>query len=154
MNKAFLPLAGALLALANAAWAQAPAAASTAMPPTMFPFVLPWDDAAPGTITDVSFLNARPAGVNGEIVPRNGHFVESKTGKRIRFIGTNFAAKDAFPTHADAEKVATRIAKLGINLVRLHHMDNSDWGQDASIWDYAYPDRQHIDAASLTSWII
>ena len=70
----------------------------------MFPFVLPWDDAAPGTITDVSFLNAKPAGVNGYIVPKNGHFVESKTGKRVRFLGTNFAAKNAFPSHADAEK--------------------------------------------------
>ncbi len=115
----------------------------------MFPFVIPWDDASPGTITDVSFLNAKPAGVNGYVVARNGHFVETNTGKRIRFLGTNFAAKDAFPSHADAEKVAARIAKLGINLVRLHHMDNSDWGQDASIWDYAYKDRQHLSAVQL-----
>ncbi len=150
MNKALFPLAGALLSLVHAAWAQAPAAPVKAVtPPAMFPFVLPWDDAAPGTITDVSFLNDKPAGVNGGIIARNGHFVESKTGKRVRFLGTNFAAKAAFPSHADAEKVAARIAKLGINLVRLHHMDNRDWGQDASIWDYSYKDRQHIDAAQL-----
>ncbi len=115
----------------------------------MFPFVLPWDDSTPGTITDVSFLNAKPAGVHGCIVAENGHFVETNTGKRVRFLGVNFAAKDAFPSHADAEKVAARIAKLGINLVRLHHMDNSDWGQDASIWDYSYKDRQHLDAVQL-----
>ena len=149
MNKTFFPLAGALLSLAGAAWAQTPAAPVTAAPPTMFPFVLPWDDAAPGTITDVSFLNAKPAGVNGFIMPQSGHFVESRTGKRVRFLGTNFAAKCAFPSHADAVKVAARIAKLGINLVRLHHMDNSNWGQDASIWDYSYKDRQHIDAVQL-----
>ena len=115
----------------------------------MFPFVLPWDDASPGTLTDVSFLNAKPAGVHGYIIARNGHFVETNTGKRIRFLGTNFAGKDAFPSHADAEKVAARIAKLGINIVRLHHMDNSDWGQNASIWDYAYKDRQHLSAVQL-----
>jgi len=149
MNNALFPLAGALLTLAGAAWAQTPAAPATATPPAMFPFVLPWDDAAPGTITDVSFLNARPAGVNGYLVPKNGHFIESKTGTRVRFIGTNFAAKAAFPSHADAEKVAARLAKLGINLVRLHHMDNSDWGAGQNIWDLSYKDRQHIDPAQL-----
>jgi len=151
MNKALFPLTGALLALAHAVWAQAPAAPvnANATPPTTFPFVLPWDDAAPGTITDVSFLNAKPAGVNGDIVPKNGHFVESKTGKRIRFLGTNFAAKSAFPSHADAEKVAARIAKLGINLVRMHHMDNTGWGPGATLWDTTVKDRQHIDPAQL-----
>ena len=115
----------------------------------MFPFVLPWDDAAPGTITDVSFLNAKPAGVNGYIVPKNGHFVESKTGRRVRFLATNFAALQAFPSHADAAKVAARIAKLGINLVRLHHMDNPGWGIGSTLWDVRYPDRQHIDPVQL-----
>ena len=149
MNNALFPLAGALLSLAGAAWAQTPAAPPVAPAPAMFPFVLPWDDAAPGTITDVSFLNAEPAGVNGYITPKNGHFVESRTGRRIRFLGTNFAANSAFPSHADAEKVAARIAKLGINLVRLHHMDNDGWGTGTSLWDTSVKDRQRIDPAQL-----
>ena len=153
MNKLSFPmLLPALLALAAL-----PAAAQVSAPPLpvntsearMFPFVIPWDDASPGTLTDVSFLNAKPAGVHGYIIAKNGHFTETNTGKRVRFLGTNFVAKNAFPSHADAEKVAARIAKLGINLVRLHHMDNSDWGQSASIWDYAYKDRQRLDAAQL-----
>ena len=28
-------------------------------------------------------------------------------------------------------------------------MDNVDWGQDSSIWDYSYKDRQHISTAQL-----
>ena len=144
MNKALFPLAALLLSFAGAAHAQAPAA-----PPALFPFVLPWDDAAPGTATDVSFLNARPAGVNGYIMARGGHFVESKTGKRVRFLGTNFAAKSAFPSHADAVRVAARIAKLGINLVRLHHMDNDSWGTGTTLWDARFKDHQHIDPAQL-----
>ena len=143
-----LPLLAVLLAL-TPALSVPPASAQAAPVPARFPFVLPWDDASPGTITDVSFLNAKPAGVHGYIAARNGHFVETNTGKRVRFLGVNFAARDAFPSHADADKVAARIAKLGINIVRLHHMDNSDWGQDASIWDYAYKDRQHLSAAQL-----
>ncbi len=143
MSKTLLPLA-ALLALAGPAAAQAPANAA----PT-FPFVLPWDDAAPGTVTDVSFLNAKPAGVYGYIVPRDGHFVEGKTGKRVRFLAINFAARSAFPSHADAEKVAARIAKLGINLVRMHHLDNN-WG-DASgtLIDSGFPDHQHLSPTQL-----
>ena len=143
MKNHFLPASAILLALAAPVSAQAPAS-----PPT-FPFVVPWDDASPGTLTDVSFLNAKPAGVHGFVIAKGGHFVETNTGNRVRFLGTNFVAKDAFPSHADAEKVAARIAKLGINLVRLHHMDNSDWGQDASIWDYGYKDRQHLSAVQL-----
>ncbi len=139
MSKTLLPLA-ALLALA------VPAAAHAA---SMFPFVLPWDDAAPGTVTDVSFLNAKPAGVHGYIVPKGGHFVESKTGSRVRFLATNFAARSAFPSHADAEKVAARIAKLGINLVRMHHLDNPGWGEGATLWDARYKDHQHLDPGQL-----
>ena len=147
--KTFLfSLAGLTLALSGVVSAQVPAATPNT-PTTMFPFVSPWDDAVPGTITDVSFLNAKPAGVNGYITPKNGHFVESKTGQRVRFLGTNFAAVQAFPTHADADKIAAHIAKQGINLVRLHHMDNSWGGADGSIWDPAYKDHQHFSAAQL-----
>ena len=134
------------LALNGTGRAQISAAAD---PPASFPFVLPWDDATPGTATDVSFLNAKPAGANGFIVPKDSHFVESKTGKRICFLGTNFVAKAAFPPHADAEQVAARLAKLGINLVRLHHMDNPGWGIGSNIWDAHYKDRQHLDAGQL-----
>ncbi len=144
-----LPILLALAALPAAAQAPAAPLPANASEVKMFPFVIPWDDASPGTMTDVSFLNAKPAGMHGYVVARNGHFVETRTGNRVRFLGVNFAAKDAFPSHADAEKVAARIAKLGVNIVRLHHMDNSDWGQDASIWDYAYPDRQHLSAVQL-----
>ena len=147
--KAF-PLAALVLALAGPAGAQAPAAPVAAAPAVpMFPFVMPWDDAAPGTITDVSFLNARPAGVNGYIVPRGGHFVESKTGHRVRFLATNFGATQAFPNHADAEKEAAHLAKQGYNLVRLHHMDNNWAGAVGSIWDFSRADRQHISPAQL-----
>ncbi len=100
----------------------------------MFPFVVPWDDSVAGTATDVSFLNAMPAGKNGWITAKDGRFVESKTGSRIRFFGTNVTAKMAFPPKDDADKVAARMAKLGINIVRFHHLQNT-WAQDGGmIW--------------------
>jgi len=127
----------------------APAIPTMAQAPSSFPFVIPWDDSSAGTATDVSFLNAKPAGGNGYITPKNGHFVEARTGKRVRFIGVNLAAHSAFPDHGDAEKVAARLAKYGVNIVRLHHMDNDFWSPDATIWDGSYKDHRHINPAQL-----
>src|SRR6185437_2268129 len=108
------------------------ATAAAAQPSTLFPFVIPWDDATPGTATDVSFLNVKPAGAHGGIVVKDGHFAEANTGRRVRFLGVNLAAHSAFPSHEDAEKVAARLAKYGVNIVRLHHMDNDFWSADAT----------------------
>ena len=83
------------------------------------PFTLPWD-AAP---VDVSFLNHRPAGKFGFVTVRDGQFVLSDTGQPIRFWGTCFSAGANFPTHDQAEKIAKRLAKFGVNIVRTHHAD-------------------------------
>jgi len=102
--------------------------------PGMVPFVIPWDDAVAGTATDVSFLNAKPAGKNGPIVVRNGVFVEANTGRRIRFFATNLGAGAAFPSKPDADRIAARLAKHGVNLVRFHHLQN-DWDlPNGTIW--------------------
>ena len=99
-----------------------------------FPFVIPWNDAS-HTVTDMSYMNVCPAGKNGRIVPRDGHFVEQTTGKRVRFLAVNMVAAAAFPSHADADATAAHLAKLGVNLVRFHHLQNP-WDVEAggSIW--------------------
>src|SRR5258707_7867292 len=77
----------------------------------MFPFVLPWDDASAG-VTNVSAWLEKPAGAVGFVGVRDGHL---NTGKgRIRFFGVNMAFGGNFPAHADAEKIAARMAKFGI----------------------------------------
>jgi hypothetical protein len=125
------------------------ASGAAAQQSPMFPFVIPWDDSVPGGATDVSFLNGKPAGAHGRIVVKDGHFAESETGRRVRFLGVNLAAHSAFPSHEDAEKVAARLAKYGVNIVRLHHMDNDFWSADATLWDGAYKDHRHINPAQL-----
>jgi hypothetical protein len=99
-----------------------------------FPFVIPWDDASPSA-TDVSYLSPAPAGAHGRIKVVGDRFVESGTGRPIRFLGTNITAGAAFPAHADAERLAAHLAKMGINLVRFHHLQN-EWELNAggSIW--------------------
>ncbi|MEI7576666.1 MAG: hypothetical protein WCK51_07225 [Armatimonadota bacterium] len=107
-----------------------------------FPFVIPWDDAVSGTATDVSFLNAKPAGKNGRIIAKDGHFFEATTGKRVRFFGTNLGARAAFPLKEDAPKIAAHLAKMGINIVRFHHLQN-DWDKEfGMIWKKG---REHIE---------
>src|SRR4051794_825705 len=85
-----------------------------------FPFVLPWDDATPGVTSMAAYLE-KPAGAKGFVAARAGHLYAGE--KRIRFFGVNVAFGGNFPAHADAEKVAGRMAKFGINCVRFHHMD-------------------------------
>ena len=108
----------------------------------MFPFVVPWDDATTGVATDMSYLSPGAAGDEGYVTARGGHFVTGKNGRRIRFLGTNFTFASDFPTHADAEKVAAHLRKMGINIVRIHHHDFNS----GMLWDRRFPDHRHIDA--------
>ena len=96
------------------------ALAVTASAADMFPFQLPWDDATP-SITNVSWLNDKPAGRDGFVSVKEGHLFAGE--KRLRIFGVNMCFSANFPKHEDAEKVAARMAKFGINCVRFHHMD-------------------------------
>jgi hypothetical protein len=75
----------------------------------------------PGELSAADLLD-KPAGKNGPIVCRDGHFYSGKN--RVRFWGVNIAFGGNFPTHAQADAVALRFARYGINAVRFHHMDN------------------------------
>ncbi|HEX8204081.1 MAG TPA: carbohydrate binding domain-containing protein [Isosphaeraceae bacterium] len=87
----------------------------------LFPFVLPWDDDRPG-VTDLSGWLDRPAGRHGPVVTRDGHLYAGPD--RLRLFGVNLCFGANVPRPEDAEKVAARLAKLGINCVRFHHMDS------------------------------
>jgi hypothetical protein len=109
-----------------------------------FPFVIPGDDASPSP-TDLSGLSPRPAGADGFVRVRNGHF--STEAGRIRFWGVNLSLGANFPAHVDAEKVAAHLAKLGVNAVRLHHHDTADAPQ--GIWGPVVNGHRTLSAESL-----
>ncbi len=106
-----------------------------------------------GSVADVSALNAEPAGAAGFVTMRDGRFVDGR-GERIRFLGTNLTFEDAFPDKERAPEIARRMAALGINVVRFHHLDAHH--SPRGIWDPAYQDHQHIDAGQLDrlDWLI
>jgi hypothetical protein len=84
-----------------------------------------WAVFAPGPagdrppLVDCSALLDAPAGRHGFVRARDGHF-SFADGTPARFLGTNIYPSCWFPTHAQAERAATTLARYGINLVRLH----------------------------------
>jgi len=118
---------------------------------TSFSFLTPWNDAT-SDFVNVSSLNDGPAGSHGFITVQNGHFVESNTGNRVRFLGTNLTFDSLFPSNADAVAIAAHLAKYGINVVRLHHADNTFTWVDAGgkIWETETDDDHlHISPSQL-----
>ncbi len=89
----------------------------------MFPFVPSYD--APKNVVDMSHLLEAPAGKSGRIRVKDGHFVNDRG--RVRLNATNLTGPSNFPTHEEAERLAARLARFGINCVRLHYFD-SEYG--------------------------
>src|SRR5437899_5780517 len=75
-------------------------------------------------LPDFSALN-HPLTPADRIVVRGGHFVRTGDGSRVRFYGVNLAFGANFPAPEDAVRIARRLRRLGVNLVRLHHMDST-----------------------------
>ncbi len=87
--------------------------------PPLFPFVISYD--GPDNASSVAHLLDAPAGKHGFIRVKDGRFVTD--AGPIRFHATNLTGPANFPAHAVADKLAARLARLGINCVRLHFMD-------------------------------
>ncbi len=85
----------------------------------LFPFLISYDDEK--NVTSMSQLLDGPAGKDGFVRIENGRFVTD--AGPIRFHATNLTGPANFPTHAEADKLARRLARFGINCVRLHYFD-------------------------------
>lgn len=87
------------------------------------PYTLPWDDMP----IDLSFMykNDKPAGKHGFLKAQGEKFA-FEDGTEARFWGVNFNSAQNFPPHDHSEKVAKRLAKTGVNIVRFHQLDG-EW---------------------------
>src|SRR5580692_4799629 len=90
-------------------------------PRQWFPFGARGADSPDGLI-DLSALGESPAGGRGFVHAQGGHFVDG-AGRRIHFFGVSCTATACFPTHETAPRAAAQLARLGVNVVRLHSMD-------------------------------
>src|SRR5438309_5970496 len=77
-------------------------------------FPMNWTAEAPGVV-DASFLLPKPAGGMGTVVVRDGHFFTGN--RRLRLWGVDFAFSACFPTHEQADGVARRLSRFGVNAV-------------------------------------
>lgn len=135
-----------------------------AQSPNFYPFSFDQDNlhGAP----DFSFLN-EPITPAGRVFIRDGHFytvgpdLTPNTGddRRVRFFGVNLAFGANFPTRADAPRIAKRLRRLGVNLVRFHHMDSrldpaaSPSNAEGILTDGPYPTFNEVSMERLRDFI-
>ncbi len=102
-----------------------------------------------GSLADVSFLLEAPAGKDGFIRVRNGHFARGD-GRRIRFWGVHLTdwsrGSILLPSHEDAAMYAASLARFGVNMVRLHFLDLA---RPRGIIDSTKPDSRSFDPQQL-----
>ena len=97
---------------------------------------------------DLSFLLDPPAGKHGFVtVGKDGHF-HFGDGSRARFFGTNVGGRSCAPDKKTAEIIAARLAKYGVNLLRLHAPD-SRW---ATLIDYRRGNSRHLNPDALDKY--
>lgn len=109
--------------------------------------VTPSKQIEPASALDASFLLDAPAGKHGFVTVRDGRLHFSKGG-RARFFGVYPLAPAAFPDRAHADRLADRLARSGINLVRLGDLD-TPIGPDLSLYDDSRDDTKAFDPAAL-----
>ena len=111
-----------------------------------FYFYLPWDDYT-SNATDLSYLNHKPAGKYGFVsVGNDGHFYVGS--QRIKFLGVDITGASCFPQKTQAEVIAKRLAKFGINVVRLHFLDNM-WGFSVFGYPGSYNNTRSFNSEAL-----
>jgi hypothetical protein len=96
---------------------------------------------------DVSFLLRAPAGERGAVTVKNGHLTFG--GKeRARFFGVCLLPPAAFQPAEAAEALADRLARSGVNLVRLGDLDAA-YGPNRSLFDDARDDTKEFDPKAV-----
>lgn len=80
-------------------------------------------------------------------IDADGHF--SLQDNSIRFWGANLTTGACFPVKDKAAFIAARMRKMGLNLIRFHHMDNPWSGNDGSIFDRSLNHTRSLDPVTL-----
>ncbi len=114
----------------------------------MKPYVLKGDQIASGAI-DFSYLLDAPAGKHGFLQTVDGHF-QFEDGTPVRFFGVNLVFGAAMPAKKRAHLIADRLQHSGINMVRLHHVDSYQTGDNTNtIIDYRNGNSQSLHPENM-----
>lgn len=107
----------------------------------------PADAILPGSALDFSFLFGSPPGPPGRVTVQNGHLVHAD-GSRARFFGVSLIPPVPFLEATNAEALADRLARSGVNLVRIGGLD-LPLGTGLSALDDSRDDTRVLDAAAV-----
>jgi hypothetical protein len=110
--------------------------------------VEPSKEIAGGSALDASGLLDRHAGGRGFVSAKGGHLVFAD-GTRARFFGVQLLPPVAFLEPARADALADRLARSGVNLVRLGDLDSAH-GPARSLFDDAREDTRELDPVSIS----
>lgn len=88
--------------------------------PVLNPNFSPFPESS---LLDYSSRLEAPAGKRGFVTVKDGHFVYAD-GTRARFFGINLAKDTVFIEKPQIERLAALFARAGVNLVRIHHIDD------------------------------
>lgn len=108
------------------------------------PFTVDWPREI-NSPASVAFLLDAPAGKEGFIRVKDGHFVRPN-GKRFRIWGINATAQATVSPKADAPALAAHLARVGINCVRFHFLDRP---APAGLVDASRNDTRALDPQQL-----
>jgi len=110
--------------------------------------VEPSSEVASGSALDASGLLEPPAGRYGSVTVKNGQLAFQK-GPRARFFGVQLLAPAAFQEADRAEALVDRLAKSGVNLVRIGGLDSA-LGPGRSLFDDTREDTRAFDPIALS----
>ena len=109
-----------------------------------FNFAIPHNDA-----TSAAFLpkfKSTPITEADRVIVAGSKFMAA--GKQVRFWGVNITSSGAFASKTSIPSIASHARKMGINLVRFHHLDNPWGGSEGSIFVPRQSTR-NLNAATL-----
>jgi hypothetical protein len=95
-----------------------------------FNFAFPYKDSLQSAF--LPRFNSSPLGAADKVTAVGNNFIVNN--QPYKFWGVNIVAAGAFPDKADAGGIAAHAAKMGINLVRFHHLDNPSWTAAGSLF--------------------
>ena len=107
-----------------------------------FEFYLPYNDATAQEF--LPYFHKKTIEHDEFVNIKNGHFCIKDSV--VRFWGANLVAGGAFPLKDKSHYIASRMRKMGFNLIRFHHMDNG-WSRE-SIFEWNQ-DTRHLNPTTL-----
>jgi hypothetical protein len=121
-----------------------PGQALTDAEPGWFACDAPSDALGADALLDLRFLNEHRAGEHGRVAVKDGHLALGD-GTPVRFWAVNAGPVEG---RAQAEYLAGRLAKTGVNLVRIHGAAFDRKAQDPTAIDRARLDRVRVQIAA------